>query len=129
MARTQLDFATTLVRRGDDSEFSRAAVMLEEATAIAVELGMQSILESSLALKDRLVNRSGRKTYPGGLSPREFEVLQLIATGQGNRDIAEQLYIAPNTVANHVKSIFSKTGSANRAEAAAFAVRSQLEQE
>jgi DNA-binding CsgD family transcriptional regulator len=129
MARTQLDFADALARRGDDAGLSHAAVLLEGATTTADELGMQAIFEHALALKDRLVNRGNREKHPDGLSPREVEVLSLIAAGHGNRDIAERLYIAPNTVANHVKSIFSKTGSANRAEAAAYAVRNQLERE
>ena len=63
---------------------------------------------------------------PAGLTPREVEVLRLIASGRSNRDIAEQLFITSNTVANHVKNILSKTGSANRTEAAAFAVENGL---
>ena len=59
---------------------------------------------------------------PVGLTPREGEVLKLIASGLSNRDIAGELFITTNTVANHVKNILSKTGSVNRTEAAAFAV-------
>ena len=63
---------------------------------------------------------------PAGLTPREMEVLRLIAAGRSNRAIAEQLFITSNTVANHVKNILSKTDSANRTEAAAFAVENDL---
>jgi pimeloyl-ACP methyl ester carboxylesterase/DNA-binding CsgD family transcriptional regulator len=63
---------------------------------------------------------------PAGLTPREGEVLKLVATGQSNRDIAGGLFITTNTVANHVKNILSKTRSANRTEAAAFAVANGL---
>ncbi len=63
---------------------------------------------------------------PAGLTPREGEVLKLIASGRSNRDIAGELFITPNTVANHVKNILSKTDSANRTEAAAFAVANGL---
>ncbi len=66
------------------------------------------------------------KPMPAGLTPREGEVLKLIASGQSNRDIAGELFITTNTVANHVKNILSKTGSANRTEAAAFAVANGL---
>lgn len=59
---------------------------------------------------------------PANLTPREGEVLKLVAAGQSNRDIATELFITTNTVANHVKNILSKTSSANRTEAAAFAV-------
>jgi DNA-binding CsgD family transcriptional regulator/tetratricopeptide (TPR) repeat protein len=63
---------------------------------------------------------------PGGLSPREVEVLRLIAGGKGNREIADALVISLNTVARHVSNIFDKVGAANRTEAAAFAHRHGL---
>jgi DNA-binding NarL/FixJ family response regulator len=65
-------------------------------------------------------------TYPDGLSPREVEVLRLLAAGKGNRDIADTLCISLNTVATHVRNILSKTGAANRTEAAAYAIRQGL---
>ena len=64
--------------------------------------------------------------YPAGLSRREVEVLSLVAAGKGNREIAERLFVSPNTVANHVRSILTKTNTANRTEAAAFAMRHSL---
>lgn len=63
---------------------------------------------------------------PDGLSAREAEVLVLVAAGRSNRDIADALFISPNTAANHVRSILQKTGSTNRTEAAAYAVRHHL---
>ena len=63
---------------------------------------------------------------PAGLTSREGEVLKLIASGRSNRNIAGELFITTNTVANHVKSILAKIGSANRTEAAAFAVANGL---
>lgn len=57
------------------------------------------------------------------LSQREVEVLRLIAEGKSNREIAEALSISLNTVATHVRNILTKIGAANRAEAAAYAVR------
>ena len=65
-------------------------------------------------------------SFPADLTLRETEVLRLIAAGHTNRDIADELFITTNTVANHVKNILSKTDSANRTEAAAFAVRHGL---
>jgi DNA-binding NarL/FixJ family response regulator len=58
-----------------------------------------------------------------GLTPRERGVLALIASGRTNRQIAEALFISPKTAANHVSSILSKIGVANRGEAAAVAHR------
>jgi pimeloyl-ACP methyl ester carboxylesterase/DNA-binding CsgD family transcriptional regulator len=63
---------------------------------------------------------------PNSLTSRELEVLQLIAQGKSNREIADQLVISINTVTNHVKSILGKTGAANRTEAAAYAHRHHL---
>lgn len=57
------------------------------------------------------------------LSPREVDVLRLIAAGKSNQEIADTLCISLNTVATHVRNILAKTGSANRTEAAAYAMR------
>jgi pimeloyl-ACP methyl ester carboxylesterase/DNA-binding CsgD family transcriptional regulator len=62
----------------------------------------------------------------GQLTPREIEVLRLIAEGRSNQEIAQQLVISINTVTNHVKNILGKTGTANRTEAAGFAHRQGL---
>ena len=64
--------------------------------------------------------------YPDGLSVREVEVLRLVAAGKSNREIAETLFISLNTVATHVRNILTKTGSTNRTEAAAYAMRHGL---
>jgi pimeloyl-ACP methyl ester carboxylesterase/DNA-binding CsgD family transcriptional regulator len=62
----------------------------------------------------------------GVLSDRELDVLRLIAAGKTNPKIAEALFISRNTVQNHVASILTKAGLANRAEAAAYAERHGL---
>ncbi|MCX7683409.1 MAG: response regulator transcription factor [Anaerolineae bacterium] len=56
------------------------------------------------------------------LSARECEVLALVVEGCSNRRIAEELGIALNTVKNHIRSILSKLGVRNRAQAAAYAI-------
>ncbi len=60
------------------------------------------------------------------LSAREIEVLGLMARGKTNGEIAELLVISKNTVDRHVSNILTKTGSANRAEAAVYAARHSL---
>jgi NarL family two-component system response regulator LiaR len=57
------------------------------------------------------------------LSPREREVLALIAQGLSNEEIGEQLVISPATAKHHVSACIQKLGAANRAEAAALAVK------
>ncbi|WP_205695785.1 LuxR C-terminal-related transcriptional regulator [Conexibacter sp. SYSU D00693] len=59
------------------------------------------------------------------LSPREREVLALLAGGASNAQIAERLFIADETAKSHVKHVLRKLGAANRVEAAAFWLRAQ----
>ncbi len=63
---------------------------------------------------------------PGALTTREVEILKLMAAGQSNSQIAEQLSIAEGTVERHVHHILHKLGVANRTEAALWAVRQRL---
>jgi LuxR family transcriptional regulator, maltose regulon positive regulatory protein len=68
--------------------------------------------------------RSGAAAVPGlaePLSPRELEVLRLVAAGRPNRAIAEELYIGLDTVKRHVSHLFAKLRVANRTEAVARA--------
>ncbi|MGI8937376.1 MAG: helix-turn-helix transcriptional regulator [Iamia sp.] len=96
---------------------------IERARALASASGTADIV-------DRLLPSNGSAdpvvTLPDGLSTREAQVLVLVAAGRSNRAIAEELFISPNTAANHVRSILQKTASANRTEAAAYAVRHDL---
>ena len=62
-----------------------------------------------------------------GLSPRELDVLRLLPRGMTNQQIARELVVSEPTVATHVRHILQKTGAANRAEAAAYAVRNSLD--
>ena len=63
---------------------------------------------------------------PDGLSPREVQILALVARGLSNREIGKTLTISEHTAANHVRSILRKTGCANRTEAASYAHRHRL---
>ena len=58
---------------------------------------------------------------PGELTPREADVLRLIAAGQSNREIARTLFVSEATVKTHVNRIFAKTGSRDRAAAIRYA--------
>ena len=61
-----------------------------------------------------------------GLTPREFEVLRLVAAGRSNGAIAAELFISAKTVSVHVSNILAKLGTASRGEAAALAHRLRL---
>jgi DNA-binding NarL/FixJ family response regulator len=60
------------------------------------------------------------------LSPREGEVLQLVAQGATNKEIADSLFISENTVKTHLRNIMEKLHLANRSQAAAYAVKRGL---
>ena len=62
------------------------------------------------------------------LTEREKEILQLVATGTSNKDIAQQLFISTNTVKVHLRNTFAKIRVASRTEAAMYAVRTGLVQ-
>jgi LuxR family maltose regulon positive regulatory protein len=62
----------------------------------------------------------GREAFPEPLTEREQEILELIAVGLTNREIAEQLVISPETVKKHAGNIYSKLGVHNRTEASAW---------
>ena len=66
-------------------------------------------------------SRSAPSQLPEGLSQREVEVLRLLAAGQSNQQIADELVITRNTVRRHVSNIFDKTGLVNRAQAGVYA--------
>jgi DNA-binding NarL/FixJ family response regulator len=67
-----------------------------------------------------------RRERPAGLSDREVEVLRLLARGLSNRDMAERLYLSPDTVKHHIRHIYNKTGVSTRAGATLFAMESSL---
>ena len=67
-----------------------------------------------------------RREGPAGLTPREVQVLQLVARGLSNKEIARTLGISPKTAGNHLEHIYAKIGAVNRAGASLFAVQHGL---
>lgn len=91
--------------------------------------------EISRGMADRLFHlfRSGKgqsqeamESKPSVLSHREEEILMCVASGQSNRQIAEQLTITENTVKNHIKNILAKLSLDNRVQLTAYAFRHGL---
>lgn len=97
-----------------------AAASLKACRTDAEALGMADILEKLQSIDDVL---------PNDLTARELDVLRLIAMGRSNKDISTVLSISLSTVATHVRSILSKTATANRTEAAAYAREHGLDRE
>src|SRR5215469_2522483 len=107
-----------------------AATWLRRAAEISGDLGARPLV-GAVAL---LARRAGIRTdsaaaqhvAAGGLTPRELEVLRLIAAGMSNARIASELFISPKTASVHVSNIMSKLGAASRGEAAATAHKLRL---
>jgi DNA-binding NarL/FixJ family response regulator len=125
-----------------DAREDRAPVagLLDEAIAEARRLGARPLLEAATGLAARaripLAEASSApaqstESGPRGaaeaaayeLTPRELEVLRLLAAGRTNRQIAEELFISESTAGVHVSHILGKLGVGGRVEAAAIAVR------
>jgi HD-GYP domain-containing protein (c-di-GMP phosphodiesterase class II) len=83
-----------------------------------------SAVDSVLRVAGHRVRR--RRQWPAGLSPREVEVLRLLACGMSNKEIAAELSISPKTASSHIEHIYTKTGASNRARASLFAMKHGL---
>jgi two-component system NarL family response regulator len=81
-------------------------------------------MHSALARADRLLDAV--QPAATNLTRRELDVLQHLARGETNREIAEALSISEHTVINHLSNIFSKIEVDNRTAAAAYALRSGI---
>jgi HD-GYP domain-containing protein (c-di-GMP phosphodiesterase class II) len=80
---------------------------------------------------DAVLRAAGHETTPrpqrpAGLTPREVEILRLLARGLLNKQIARRLGITPKTVSNHVEHIYAKIGVSSRAAAGLFATEHGL---
>ncbi|MCH7621972.1 MAG: hypothetical protein IH870_08750, partial [Chloroflexi bacterium] len=127
LAWTCHDYADTLLKRGIPGDREKAVSLLDESLAISSELGMRPLMERVADLQERAASQPAKPpAYPDGLTQREVEVLQLIAAGRTDREIADELFISVRTVGYHVGNILNKTAVANRTEAAAYATRRGL---
>jgi DNA-binding CsgD family transcriptional regulator/tetratricopeptide (TPR) repeat protein len=123
LVRTQFHYGVLLLKQPSGDEQVLGQKLLRDAEQLAERLDMQQL---STDIGEVLRGRGESTPFPDELTAREVEVLRLVAIGRSNRDIAIVLSISLNTVATHVRNILTKTGSANRTEAAAYATRHGL---
>jgi predicted ATPase/DNA-binding CsgD family transcriptional regulator len=120
-----LTVAAVLIERGRPDDRPRALELAEQALATARALAMRHLAQRMETLTSAVELRM-RRVYPDGLTPREIEVLRLLASGMSNKEIAESLVVTLNTVEHHLVSIYGKIGARGRAAATAYALRRQL---
>jgi DNA-binding CsgD family transcriptional regulator len=120
--------AYALMREGEAAligphDKPRAAAVLAEAHAIATRLRARPMLKlietlATAAGTPKPAAESGREGSRGrfDLSPRELEVLQLLAAGRSDREIGDALFISKKTVSVHVANIRGKLGAQSRVE-------------
>jgi DNA-binding NarL/FixJ family response regulator len=107
-----------LTKDAGAEEISRAIMAVARGEAALDHAVQHHVLTAALQGPDAAL--------PDGLTPREAEVLTLIADGLTNTEIAERLVVSPATVKSHVNRLFAKAGVRDRAQAVAYAYRSGL---
>ncbi len=123
-ARSQARLGAVLRSTG---EAARARELVDAAGTVAARLGAEPLLAELRALGGGGSDRRDASRRPDeALTPREQEVLALVAEGRSNREIADRLYISAKTVSVHVSNILSKLAAGGRTEAVAVARRRGL---
>jgi predicted ATPase/DNA-binding CsgD family transcriptional regulator len=115
------------------------AQLVKAVFAAAHDQGRSMTLDEVLAVQEAVIGSAplpaeqplpapakSAPFYPHDLTPREVEVLKLVAVGSSNQEIADTLVISERTVNSHLVHIFNKLGVNSRAAAAAFAIRHKL---
>jgi class 3 adenylate cyclase/DNA-binding NarL/FixJ family response regulator len=131
LGRTYLEYARLLIARGTTSDCRQAMELVQQAGPLLLALGMQPFAWRVAQLAEALqahipLIAQQRATYPDDLSTREVEILRHIAQGRTNQEIADDLILGPQTVADHVDHLFAKIGASNGAAAATYAVEQGL---
>src|SRR5437762_6496548 len=121
------------IKAGANGYLLKEISIEEVADAIRSVVQGQSLISPSMASKllnefNTLAKQADEKPrlQAPRLTTRELEVLKLVAQGMSNRDVAEALFIAENTVKNHVRNILEKLQLHSRMEAVVYAVREKI---
>jgi predicted ATPase/DNA-binding CsgD family transcriptional regulator len=102
-----------------------AAQQLRTAEALAHQIGNRQLMaEVTAALAETGDGQAG--WLPGNLTPRQAEVLRLLADGLSNKEIAARLHLSPGTVERHLATIYRKLGLGGRVDATRYAVEHGL---
>ena len=109
-------------------EAGASGYMLKDAPPEQIRQAVLSAAAGQTALAPEVAARlMGRIRHPGTvLSAREIQLLELLATGLGNRAIAKQLFISEATVKTHLVHIYGKLGVDNRTAAISVATQRRI---
>lgn len=110
--------ALALIDSGSEAHLLRALEILDDLGAVPASKRVRRTLRKMGALAVPRGPRPSTRANPAGLTARQVEVLELIAAGLTNVEIAERLFISAKTVDHHVSAILSKMGAPTRREAA-----------
>jgi DNA-binding NarL/FixJ family response regulator len=121
-------FVVEAVRAGARGYVLKARDAEHLIQTVRLVAGGNMVIDPQLvvALAEELSTVKERDRKADSLTAREIEVLQLLAFGHTNRDIAEKLFISPDTVKTHLEHIFEKLGASDRTAAVAEALRRRL---
>ena len=111
-----------IVLIGSDDERARVRPMLEQR-GITIAAETETLSAARAHEVDAFVIAAAVSPLVESLTPRELEVLELVAEGLSNQRIGERLGIAEPTVKSHVSQICAKLGAENRTDAVRIAVR------
>ena len=121
---TEFAYADMLTKRGRAEDRERVAALLDRALTAAGDMGMVRLQKRAAPLASQLLSGEGSDPEElHGLTPRQVEVLQLVAEGLSDREIGERLFISHHTVMRHVANIFNALGVNSRTAAVAYALR------
>jgi DNA-binding NarL/FixJ family response regulator len=92
-------------------------------------VGRDTVSDIVRHLRERAASAGRKRLSPADrLTPREREIVAAVAAGQSNREVAQRLSLAEDTIKHHISNVFDKLGVSNRAELAAYAATHGLAQ-
>lgn len=118
------------IRTGARGYVLKDADSMEVVRAIRTVAAGGSVIDAGMAgrlfQQFKTMSEVAEKSNTEGLTPRELEILSLIAGGSSNREIGEKLFLSEKTIKNYITSIFQKLQTSDRTQAAVYAIQRGL---
>lgn len=101
-------------------------ILRNDASSDQIIHAIKSVASGLMVFDSAMLHRPDEEPVAEALTPRENEVLRLLADGLGNKEIAARLNISEHTIKFHIRSILGKLGASSRTEAVSRGLRSGL---